>query len=138
MARTATKTTKGTKKTNTTVKEIKTMAKTTAKRTNTKKNTTTKATTKAKTTVETKEEPKKFDKQKYAKIAEYLGVKGKKVLCYNFARPVVYKAMQEETLTKGKMKKYAEEIMEIAKKQNLTWFTGEEEAVIEDDEELFA
>ena len=135
MARTTTKTTKGTKKTNTTVKEIKTMA----KKTSTKRNTSTKAKATTKATKTTpKAEPKKFDKRKYIEIAKYLGVNGKKVGCYNFAKPVVYKAMAEEKLTKGMMKKYAEEIMEIAKQQNLTWFTGEEEAVVEDDEELFA
>ena len=141
MARTATKTngTKVTKSTKSTVKEIKTMAKTNAtKKTTTKGNTkaTTKTSAKAKTT--TKAEPKKFDKQRYIKIAEYLGVRGKKVGCYNFAKPVVYKAMEQEKLTKGDMKKYAEEIMEIARKQGLTWFTGEEEATVSEDEELFA
>lgn len=79
-----------------------------------------------------------FDRKKYEEVAEKLGVLGKNGV-YKFARPTVYKAMEEKSLTKKKIDEYAAEIMEIAKKKNLDWFTTESEAEVEvEDDEVIA
>lgn len=79
-----------------------------------------------------------FDRKKYEEVAEKLGVLGKNGV-YKFARPTVYKAMEEKSLTKKKIEEYAAEIMEIAKKKNLDWFTTESEAEVEvEDDEVIA
>ena len=76
-----------------------------------------------------------FDRKKYEEVAEKLGVLGKNGV-YKFARPTVYKAMEEKSLTKKKIEEYAAEIMEIAKKKNLDWFTTEAETEVDlEDEE---
>ena len=76
-----------------------------------------------------------FDRKKYEEVAEKLGVLGKNGV-YKFARPTVYKAMEEKSLTKKKIDEYAAEIMEIAKKKNLDWFTTEAETEVDlEDEE---
>lgn len=76
-----------------------------------------------------------FDRKKYEEVAEKLGVLGKNGV-YKFARPTVYKAMEEKSLTKKKINEYAAEIMEIAKKKNLDWFTTEAETEVDlEDEE---
>lgn len=77
-----------------------------------------------------------FDRKKYLEVAEKLGVKytaerdGKEKV-YGFARPVVYKAMEENKLTKKLLAKYAEELEEIARKK-APWFL-EDEVEIEDE-----
>lgn len=79
-----------------------------------------------------------FDRKKYEEVAEKLGVLGKNGV-YKFARPTVYKAMEEKSLTKKKIDEYAAEIMEIAKKKNLDWFTTESETEVEvEDDEVIA
>ena len=75
-----------------------------------------------------------FDRKKYEEVAEKLGVLGKNGV-YKFARPTVYKAMEEKSLTKKKIDEYAAEIMEIAKKKNLDWFTTEAEAKVDIEDE---
>ena len=101
---------------------------------NTKK-TTTKRTTKTSTKVTKKVEKKPFDRKKYEAIAEKLGVLGKHGV-YKFARPIVYKAMAEERLTKGMMKGYLKEVLSTAKKQKLTWFYESEEVELDDSVEV--
>ena len=61
----------------------------------------------------------KFDRKKYLEIGEKLGVKyiskknGEEKV-YGFARKIVYKAMEEKTLTAAKVKAYKDEIVKIA------------------------
>ncbi len=105
---------------------------------NTKKTTTkrtTKTSTKATKVAPKKAEKQAFDRKKYEAIAEMLEVLGKHGV-YKFARPIVYKAMAEEKLTKGMMKAYAKEVLNEAKKQKLTWFYENEEVEIDDATEI--
>ncbi len=168
MARTATKTAKETKKTNTTVKEIKTMAKgsTRTKKTTTKTNTTRNAKKETSKTeikkatvtlefigsIEKLEELKKaienlgietktikpcktisneeFNRDLYVQLAKELGVLGLHGV-YKFARPVIYKAMAEKTITPTKIKNYRKEIEKLAKADEKIskWFFENTKAV---------
>lgn len=90
--------------------------------------------TKKSSKVKEKQSNSDFDRKKYEEVAEKLGVLGKNGV-YKFARPTVYKAMEEKSLTKKKIEEYAAEIMEIAKKKNLDWFTTEAEAKVDIEDE---
>lgn len=90
-----------------------------------------------------------FDRDLYESIAEKLNVLGKNG-AYRFARPTIYKAMEQEKLTKGDIKKYQDELIELAQDKGLGWYLekvgvevetedeAEEVNVDIDDEALFA
>ena len=68
-----------------------------------------------------KEEAKPFDKEKYRKNAEELGVLGKHGV-YRFARPTVYKSMEHAKLTKKLIAEYKKELEQIATEMKLDWY----------------
>lgn len=99
-----------------------------------KKNTKAKA-TKGKATTKAKASDSNFDRELYTEVAEKLGVLGKHGV-YRFARPTVYKAMEENNLTDKKIESYKAKLEKIATEKELTWFLGNdtEEVEIEDDD----
>jgi len=78
-------------------------------------------------------EIKPFDRAKYEAVAKALNVYGKHGV-YKFARPTVYKAMENSRLTKKMIAEYTAELNELATKQGLTWFLGEQEVEIAEGE----
>ena len=73
---------------------------------------------------------KDFNRAKYELIAKKLGVYGFHGV-YKFARPVVYKAMEQvKTGAEDKVdyKEYIDELVQIAKKEKIQWFLDKQNA----------
>ena len=124
--------TKNTKAQSKEVKEEKTMAKNTKTMELTAEEVKAIEAMRAKAAKKANEKP--FDRAKYESIGEALGVLGAHGV-YKFARPTVYKLMEEEKFTKKMIAEAKAELEAIAKKQNLTWFLESDEDEVEMDEE---